>query len=387
MNPPDFVCGFEKVSARWAAKFAPKDGGLQLGGISAKQQAAIRSAFDGDTLPTHFLMLRRAADGSANVMPFLDWYHGPAVPAEQVRWDMARASISVMRLAVEKLVAERKATHLILFSAGWHMEQADAVSGAGWMLDSLHAQAKKSGVPFRPVTIALTWPAGLRDGSVLGRLTQVSDFPGRSDDADEIGSVWGSRVIGNVLLPAPAGTRTVVIGHSLGARLLASAVASRALLPRTERTASGAKIDCLIGLQAAFPRDRFVHENSDIPGGSASKGACAAILNGTTNAFFSTSSNDRVIGVAGSTRNMPFGLGKLAPTEHYMGSYMTSADIPKYPAFENAFAPMWVLKNKWPSFPAAKNRVIVADCSEIIGSHNDVWGNAALSTLLLRVMR
>ena len=388
-HPPDFVIGVEKVEGTRNAGFAPADGGLDLTAASRKQSASIRSALDHDTLVTHTLGIRRSASGSAIIKPFFDLYHSPGLPAPLARWEASRSAITNLQKEVRRLVSERKATHVILFCAGWHMEQADAVSGAGWMLDSLMAEAARTGTAFRPVTIALTWPAGPREAKIpfVGGLASYSDYPKRSDDADEIGIVWGSRVVEQILLPSAGGAKSIVLGHSLGARLLTSAVASRSLLPAAERASIGKKLDWLIGLQAAFPRDRMIHEADEAPGGSATRGAYAGLLKQTSHALFTTSANDRVVGAPGAPRNLPFGIGRLSPAEHYMGSYMTAEDIPKYPAFTNALSPMWVLKGRWISVPTARDRAIVADCSEIIGSHNDVWGNAELARLILHVIR
>lgn len=274
-------------------------------------------------------------------------------------------TLPALRGRVRQLVDERRATHVILFAAGWHMQQADAVSGAGWMLDSLAAEAKRTGVAFRPVTIALTWPAGARGG-----VFPMCDYSKRSAIADEIGAIWGSRVLENVVAPAAGNVRTVLLGHSLGARLLTSAIAARATLP--ERMREGRKVDWVIGLQAAFPRGRL------LPGGEY-----AGILREASHVLFTSSANDLAVSKPGALLNLPFGIGRLSFSEHYMGSYMTSADISKYPELSEAFAPMWVMRGQRPAFPQVREKVIVADCSDIIASHNDVWGNPQLARLIM----
>ena len=380
-HPPDFVVGIEKTSAAAVRESAPADGGMNLAAVTDIQRTSIRKLLKGDTLLTHSLRLSRKPNGDARIQTL------PSSPAPAGTWTAARDTLATLQKEVAKLVAERKATHVILFSAGWHMEQADAVAGAGWMLDSLHAESARTGARFAPVTIALTWPAGPREISILGKITQLSDYPQRSELADEIGIVWGSRIIESVVIPAAGHARTIVLGHSLGARLLTTATAARAMLPAAERTGKGRKVDCLIGLQAAFPRDRFIHEDEDAPGGSATKGVYSGIFAEVNRALFTTSANDRMVSTAGAARNLPLSIGRAAPAEHYMGSYMTSADIPGYPAFSNAFAPMWITGDLVMRIPRAKNQVIVADCSAIIGSHNDVWGNAELARLIFAAIR
>ncbi len=295
---------------------------------------------------THTLGIRRGLGGAAIIKPLPN-------------------TLPALREQVRQLVAARRATHVILFAAGWHMQQADAVSGAGWVLDSLAAEAKRMGAAFRPVTIVLTWPAGERGG-----VFPICDYSKRSMIADEIGSVWGSQVIENVVIPAAGNVRTVLLGHSLGARLLASALAARASVP--DRMSAGRKVDWLIGLQAAFPRERL------LPGG-----VYKGMLNEVSHALFTTSAHDRAVSKPGAILNLPFALGRLSFSEHYMGSYMTSADIPKYPALSAAFAPMWAMNGQRPAIPQVRERVIVADCSDIIASHNDVWGNPELARLIL----
>ena len=380
-HPPDFIVGIEKCNAAAVRKSTPADGGMDLAAVTDAQRASIRKLLKGDTLLTHLLRLSRKQNGDARIEPLA------ACPAPEGTWTSARDTLAILQKEVAKLAKERRATHVILFCAGWHMEQADAAAGAGWMLDSLHAESARTGARFAPVTIALTWPAGPRESTVLGKISQLSDYPRRSELADEIGIVWGSRIIESVVIPAAGKARTIVLGHSLGARLLTTATAARAMLPAAERTAKGRKVDYLIGLQAAFPRDRFIHEREEAPGGSATKGVYAGIFTQTARALFTTSANDRMVSAVGAARNLPFSIGRAAPAEHYMGSYMTSAGIPGYPAFSNAFAPMWITGDLVLRIPRAKKQVIVADCSAIIGSHNDVWGNAELARLIFAAIR
>ena len=384
---PDFIVGIEKCGANTLSNAAPADGGMELASLRDEHRTEIRRILDSRTIPTHALRFHRKSNGDAAITPLFDYYRHPGPPDAASASATAKEAFGSLRKQVAALVAERKATHVILFSAGWHMEQADAVAGAGWMLDTLSAQSARCGIRFRPVTIVLTWPAGPRETGPLAKLAQVADYPRRSDDADEIGIVWGSRIIESVVIPAAGKARAVAIGHSLGARLLSSAVAARALLPENERVSRGQKLDTLIGLQAAFPRDRFVHIDSDAPGNSATKGVYAGIFHSLAHALFTTSANDHIVRTIGAPRNLPFGVGRAAPVEHYMGSYMTSADIPSYPAFSDVFEPMWPHTTLLSKVPRTPGKVVVADCSEIIGSHNDVWGNAELARLILSAIR
>jgi hypothetical protein len=126
----------------------------------------------------------------------------------------------------------------------------------------LRAIRDAAGSSFRPVPIILTWDSFFRN--VLG--SAFLDVTNISSDADEIGATWANVLIEEVLvkLKEDTGIPIVLVGHSFGARLLARAANSGALLrsgPQGSVAGTGPAIDVFIGLQAAMSLSRLMPGN------------------------------------------------------------------------------------------------------------------------------
>lgn len=113
---------------------------------------------------------------------------------------------------------------------------------------------------FNPLVIGLTWPSvwgGTSALDLLNRGLHIGSYPVKAVDADEIGFGIANHLL-NVTLPkveAYSKLRTVVVGHSMGARIMTRAYYSAdQIKDRVKRTGAG---PIVISLQAAFSANRF----------------------------------------------------------------------------------------------------------------------------------
>lgn len=124
--------------------------------------------------------------------------------------------------------------------------------------------------PFRPLFVGVSWPSGRRFSSVwwlIGDLRKSLSYIPKAKNADEIGVVWANRILWDILVPLKKAKKIplILIGHSLGARIVTRAVFSRGIFDgsvgKGRPEISWDKvydIDLVIGLQGAFSVNRFI---------------------------------------------------------------------------------------------------------------------------------
>jgi hypothetical protein len=177
-------------------------------------------------------------------------------------------------------------THIVVIVMGWNTSQDEAIRNfndiAGNIIQAAyetvrpgHASGKKdipsSSAPavFRPLVVGVTWPSFWTNG-----FTNFLSYPNKADDADELGMSW-LNVLLNRTLPCvlkstamPDGRitlRTVLIGHSFGARAATRALFSSPLLEAGPASSGppSSVVDLAIGLQGAVSINRFVPSKSE----------------------------------------------------------------------------------------------------------------------------
>ncbi len=156
--------------------------------------------------------------------------------------------------------AGRPFTHLMLLSMGWNNDQFEALERYNAIYQHSTRWAAAQGRAFNPMVIGLTWPSvwgGLSPNDLANRALHLGSYATKSMDADEIGFGIANHIV-NAMLPrleAQTGLRSVLIGHSMGARILTRAYyAADVLRDAAVRTTQG---PIVIGLQAAFSMNRF----------------------------------------------------------------------------------------------------------------------------------
>ncbi|WP_152612930.1 hypothetical protein [Tateyamaria sp. ANG-S1] len=156
--------------------------------------------------------------------------------------------------------AGRPFTHLMLLSMGWNNDQFEALERYNAIYQHSTRWAATQGRAFNPMVIGITWPSvwgGKSPSDLANRVLHLGSYPTKSMDADEIGFGIVNHIV-NAMLPtleAATGLRSVLIGHSMGARVLTRAYYSAdTLRGAVARTGAG---PIVIGLQAAFSMNRF----------------------------------------------------------------------------------------------------------------------------------
>jgi hypothetical protein len=324
-----------------------------------------------------------AAAASAVPVPLYNAYDAAGAqvdagsPVPGSAWSDADAAIDQLRERVAAVVAERRSTHLILWATGWNNTQFETTSSLQELHDSLRAAAAADGRAdeFRPLFVAISWSSYWP--GLPGEAARVS-LRTKSNDADEVGIVVAGRVIGRVLVPvsdAAAGRpKVVVVGHSLGARVVTWGAVSAAS-GMTGTPPAGRPVDLVVGLQGAFSANAFVVEGGK-PGGR--DGAPFAEFRSASKRLMYTSSDLDIM------RFLPLAyIGKVPVHERFAGEHpgtfdrrrVTSA-ARQVPATTDGPLPSG---DGW-------DRVLLVDASSVIADHNDVR-NPAVGSLLWQAMR
>ena len=161
-------------------------------------------------------------------------------------------------------------THVILIGMGWNNDQQESVGRYSRML----SEQEEAEGEYRPLVVALSWPSvwfSNADFWLTRLVGHIGSYPVKANDADELGYTLAAdlmhRVIGGAISDCTRCDQFddgympeyVVLGHKLGARLLARALFSRNKLNSLKRAAPEAALpDIFIGLQGAFSANRFI---------------------------------------------------------------------------------------------------------------------------------
>lgn len=163
-------------------------------------------------------------------------------------------------------------THILVASMGWNNDQVESVRRYNALLGNIIAQARLEETPegqaetpkkrkFNPLVIGLTWPSvwgGDSFFNTINLITHVVSYPNKANDADEIGYTIANYLVNHILyrLKSKHKLKIVLVGHSLGARILSRAMFSAHLLNGASNP-TGDATDLFFGLQGAFSVRRF----------------------------------------------------------------------------------------------------------------------------------
>lgn len=159
-------------------------------------------------------------------------------------------------------------SHIFLMSMGWNNDQNESIKRYNIIMNHIKQYASAENVQdFNLIVIGLTWPSvwgGSANSKIVNAVGHLTSYANKANDADEIGFTIANWVLNEKLLRLKDSLREsgqqikiVVIGHSMGARLLSRAVFSERYL-RSTRTIRSAEVDLFIGLQGAFSANRFI---------------------------------------------------------------------------------------------------------------------------------
>jgi hypothetical protein len=365
-------------------------------------------------------------DDSSEYKPKISYsaYRDDQLPTTRDAYERGRQALLALRARLRAVATERAAkgeaiTHFIVFATGWHTVQVQTLKAMDQLHATIKAAAQQEGTNFNPLMIGISWPsfspeiaenAGKRIGKVVDRqksvipdfvprrfmdnLSQTEDFlemvlknegiaaafgrlgyPALSKDADEIGIVWASALVNQVLMPLREEIATkpavVVIGHSFGARIATWSAFSGPLLPPVEGVAidngngNGNGPDVIIGLQGAFPAGRFdkkaasVHDRRPYHEGAP----FASFQEKRTHFAYTGSSHDFAVKVA-------------RPFDITIGDNLAFKDKKRFT--DDLFDRRKVQRDRAGTLqmvsddPPAPRKVLLVDASSIITRHTDI---------------
>jgi hypothetical protein len=359
-------------------------------------------------------------------------YRDDQLPSTRDAYGTGRQALLALRARFRAVAAERAAngeaiTHFVVFATGWHTVQLETLRAMDQLHATIEAAAQREGSRYNPLIIGISWPSyspeiadntGKWIGKVIDRkksvipdfaprifldnLSQTEDFlervvknpaiasafgrlgyPALSKDADEIGIVWSSTLVNQVLVPLrdeiASKPAVVVIGHSFGARIATWSAFSGPMLPPIAGVATGNGPDLIIGLQGAFPAGRFdrkaasVHDRRPYHEGAP----FASFKDKRTRFAYTCSSHDFAVKVA-------------RPFDTMIGDNHAFSDKKRFTV--ELFDRRRVQGDKAGTLqlisddPPAARKVLLVDASSIIKSHGDVF-NAEVGLMIWKYIR
>jgi len=148
---------------------------------------------------------------------------------------------------------------------GWNNDQVESIQRYNKIIKNLKESAKHHNQDFKPLVIGLSWPSvwGNSTVPVWRQLLHLFSYGNKANDADEIGYTYGNYIINKIIPRLKIKSRVneqpakvILIGHSMGVRLLTRALFSSHILKDEESSPSG--VDYVFGLEGAFSINRFV---------------------------------------------------------------------------------------------------------------------------------
>lgn len=276
----------------------------------------------------------------------------------------------------ERLQAARSGgspvSHVIVASMGWNTTELEAIRNYNSIFGNLLAQdaASARSALAAPIVVGLSWPSRWDVPGV--------SYPNKADDADEVGFLWVNYLINHVLMPLKRefGFRTVVVGHSFGARLTTRGVFSGPVLGVL---APQEKVDLVVGLQGAFSANRFIPER-------------AVGLEGAPYARYRDWANQVVLTWSPFDRANP--AADIATGANNVGGTPGYRRTLQYPAHFQQVS--WREAGDWLPVPRERDgRILMVDASDLVrfgtyekggSAHSDIY-HAAMGRFLLDLIR
>lgn len=174
-----------------------------------------------------------------------------AYDTDQPAEHMHHASANAIKALKDQILAQSKSqkyTHILFYSMGWNTSQREAVRNYNSLVTQLLRETPPD-TEFRPLFIGLTWPSEWQS-------LKAPSYAVKTNDADEVGFVWGETILNDVLIPVKRslGIPLVLVGHSLGARVVTRAAFSSF----HAKPVNTPEIDLIVGLEGAFSINRFI---------------------------------------------------------------------------------------------------------------------------------
>lgn len=266
-------------------------------------------------------------------------------------------------------------THLLFASMGWNNDQFESVARYNAIVQHTQRAARVNGARFKPLVIALTWPSvwgGSSAFDLANRAAHIGSYTVKARDADEIGYGIANYLL-NASLPrieAHTGLQTVLLGHSMGARILTRAYFSADLLiDNTPRSGAGPTV---ISLQAALSANRFLPEYQLVP-------PFRWVISGEGGPYQNNATQSGLMAMTWSTHDSANPVARFATGARHVGGKAGAKRIAKEPELDARFETVTLQGNDdisnliGPCEAVRQNRkVLYVNASDIIVSHGDI---------------
>ena len=181
-------------------------------------------------------------------------------PAYPTVYKKSEEALDLLKIQIKEdinLAKEKKQpyTHIFLYSMGWNTDQQESFRNFNSLMTQL-IENKKNKENFKPLFVGISWPSEW-SWSFFEGFGKLLSYPVKADDADEVGFLWGSQILRDILVPLKHDNEIplIIIGHSFGTRLLSRAVFSA---PLSGTPPQSSDIDLFVGLQGAISVNRFI---------------------------------------------------------------------------------------------------------------------------------
>ncbi|WP_143595606.1 hypothetical protein [Tamilnaduibacter salinus] len=177
-------------------------------------------------------------------------------------------AVQVLRQRVQEWIdieeeADDPFTHVLMIVMGWNTSQLEAYRNFNSIVGNM--KATHQGDRFKPLVIGVTWPS-FWENDWLDPLVRGLSYRNKANDADELGLSWVGLIAREVLADVDTeDIETVLIGHSFGARAVATATCAGPVIAGNGVGDPGQQdawsIDTVVALQPAFSINRFYSQD------------------------------------------------------------------------------------------------------------------------------
>jgi len=187
---------------------------------------------------------------------------------EKEYYENSWASLDCLFTELDGKLSTNNYTHLVIASMGWNNNQEESLKRYNYLISNTLAHTDES--RFNPLVVGFTWPSvwsGKSRIKIKNLSGHIGSYLNKSNDADEIGLTLANHLVNNIVprLSAKHTFSTLLIGHSMGARLLSRAMLSGHLLKDRPASLTTRKDNPLfLGLQPALDAGRFKEDTNVI---------------------------------------------------------------------------------------------------------------------------
>lgn len=284
--------------------------------------------------------------------------------------------------------AGRPFTHILFLSMGWNNDQFESLERYNAIYQHSIRAAETDGKRFKPLVIGITWPSvwgGTSVVDVSNRVLHLGSYPVKALDADEIGYGIANHML-NAMLPrieAESQLQTVLVGHSMGARILTRAYYSADQLKGAVPRPNG-RAPIVIGLQGAFSINRFREDAKLLP-------PVRWVVSGEGGPYQDHTAPGGKMVLTWARKDRANPVARVATGAAHVGGRVGTRTLNRHPNLQTKFEETRIagpdqIDNIAVPCAAIRDtgKVLYIDASEIIAAHSDIR-NPSVGTLVWKL--